>query len=78
MKVVQTELNEVEYKMLKQLAQKRKKTIKELVREAIRKILREEKTINPDDPIFTEPPVIQEEGEIENTSETHDKVLYGE
>lgn len=77
MKVVQTTLNEAEYQLLKKIAEERKITIKELVREAIR-LLIEEDRINPQDPIFTEPPLIVEKGRSEKTSEKHNKVLYGE
>ena len=74
MKVVRTEIDEAEYNLLKRLADKEGKSIKELVREAIKKLLGEER-INPNDPIFTEPPLIVEEGLVEETSERHDKVI---
>ena len=76
LKIVQTSLNEIEYQLLKQLSKKRKKSIKELVREAIRKLIEEE--VNPNDPIFTEPPLVDDKKKIEKTSEEHDRVLYSE
>jgi len=76
-KVVQTTLDEAKYQLLKKMAEERKKTIKELVREAIRRLIEEDK-IDPRDPIFTEPPLVTEKGISEKTSEEHDKVLYGE
>ena len=77
MKVVQTTLDEAEYQLLKKMAEERKKTIKELVRETIRRLIEKDK-IDPRDPIFTEPPLVTETGLIEKTSEEHDKVLYGQ
>ncbi len=77
MKVVQTTLKNSEYRLLKILAKEKKKTIKELLREAVQMLL-ENEGINPNDPIFTEPPLVAKGKESESTSETHDKVLYGE
>ena len=54
MKVVQTTLTEAEHKLLKEYAKRNQKSIKEVVREAIRTTV--EGNVNPNDPIFTSPP----------------------
>ena len=78
MKIVQIELNEVEYNILKHVAKRKRKTIKALLRETIRKLLENEETVNPNDPLFTEHPVVFEGGKKEAISEKHDEKLYGE
>ncbi|MGQ4915419.1 MAG: ribbon-helix-helix protein, CopG family [Candidatus Asgardarchaeia archaeon] len=75
MKVVQTTLDDAEYQLLKKMAKEKKKTIKELVREAIRRLIEEDR-IDPQDPIFTKSLLVVEKGRSEKTSEEHDKVLY--
>lgn len=73
MRVVQTTLTEAEHKRLKEYAKKNSKTIKEVVREAIRRTM--EGTVDPRDPIFTESPSAKRTGKQENISENHDKYL---
>jgi hypothetical protein len=76
MKVVQTTLTEAEHKLLEEYAKKNSKSIKQVVREAVR--ARIEGTVNPDDPIFTCPPSSQRTGKVDHGSQEHDKYLYGE
>ena len=76
MKVVQTELNETEYKLLVDYAEKRGRTIKEALREATLKLIISDE-VHPDDPLFTEPPSVKGTGKNERTSSDHDKMLYG-
>src|SRR5437016_222195 len=76
MKVVQTQLSETEYRLLAAYAAARKKTIKEVAREAIRQaILRDE--VDPDDPIFRAFPLTQKKARITDGSERADYYLYG-
>jgi len=76
MKVVQTELNEVEYRLLADYARKRGRTIKEALREAALRLVTSD-AVNPDDPLFTEPPSAKATGRRERTSTEHDRLLYG-
>jgi len=76
MKVVQTELNEAEYRLLVDYARKRGRTIKEALREAALKLIFLDE-VHPDDPIFVEPPSVKGTGKKERTSTEHDKLLYG-
>jgi len=76
MRVVQTTLTEAEHKMLEEYAKKNSKTIKEVLREAIRNTV--EGCIDPHDPIFAEPPSSKRIGKRDTTSVDHDKYLYSE
>jgi len=76
MKVVQTELNEAEYKLLADYARKKGSTIKEALREAALNLVLSD-TVHSDDPLFTEPHLVKGAGKKERTSVEHDKVLYG-
>ncbi len=76
MKVVQTTLNEAEHKLLEAYARKNSKTIKEVVRQAIRKTV--EGDVDPKDPIFTGSPASKKTGKKDHGSVEHDKYLYGE
>jgi hypothetical protein len=76
MKVVQTTLTEAEHKLLEEYAKRNSKSIKEVLREAIRTTV--EGKVNPDDPIFTSPPSSRRTGKRDRGSEEHDKFLYGE
>jgi hypothetical protein len=76
MKVVQTTLTEAEHKLLEDYAKKNSKSIKEVLREAIRTTL--EGNVNPDDPIFTCPPSSKQTGKKDHGSEEHDRYLYSE
>jgi len=76
MKTVQTVLNEAEYKLLADYADKRGKTIKEALREAALRLIVSD-TVQPEDPIFTEAPLVRSTGKKERTSAEHDRLLYG-
>ena len=76
MKVVQTTLTEAEHRLLEEYAKKNSKTIKEVLRQAIRETVEEK--VNPDDPIFSAPPVSKRAGRKDRGSLEHDKYLYGE
>ncbi len=76
MKVVQTEVSETEYTLLAGYAKTHKTTIKEAVREAIRKLaFRDE--VDPNDPIFKAFPLAKKRGRITDASEKSDYYLYG-
>ncbi|GEM_PF-919477 len=77
MKVVQTRLNSIEYEMLRKYAEAKGLTITEALREIIRKAVMEEE-IDKNDPIFVEGPAAKRTGQVDRTSEEHDKVLYGD
>lgn len=74
-KIVQTELNEPEYPLLRKLGEKRKATLKSVVREAVIKYLDEESTVTSEDPIFGPP--CSKTGAADGSIK-HDKYLYGE
>jgi hypothetical protein len=76
MKVVQTEVSDTEHALLAEYAKAHKTTIKEAVREAIRKLtLRDQ--VDPGSPIFTMFPLTRKKGRHEDASERHDFYLYG-
>ncbi len=76
MKVVQTTLTEAEHKLLEEYARRASKSIKEVLREAIKSTI--EGKVDPRDPIFTLPPSSKRTGKKDRGSEEHDKYLYGE
>jgi hypothetical protein len=76
MKVVQTTLTPAEHKLLEEYAKRNSKSIKEVLREAIKTAV--EGNVNPNDPIFTSPPSSKRTGKRDRGSEEHDKFLYGE
>jgi DNA-binding protein H-NS len=76
MKVVQTTLTETEHRLLEEYARKNSKTIKEVVNEAIKKVIIEDK-IDPNDPLFIEPPSSKRTGKKDDGSTKHDYYLYG-
>jgi beta-galactosidase beta subunit len=76
MKVVQTTLTEAEHKLLEEYAKRNSKSIKEVLREAIRTTV--EGNLNSNDPIFTNSPSSKRTGKKDRGSEEHDRYLYGE
>jgi hypothetical protein len=76
MRVVQTTLTETEHKLLEEYAKKNSKTIKEVLRQAIKNTV--EGSVNPHDPIFAEPPSSKRTGKKDLGSINHDKYLYSE
>lgn len=75
MKVVQTTLSEAEHRLLEEYARKNSKTIKEVLRQAIRKTVEED--VNPQDPIFTRSASSSLTGKKDRGSVDHDRFLYG-
>ncbi len=73
MKVVQTKLGDVEYLLLREIATKKRSTIKDVVREAVEAYILEEK-IDSKDSLFSGP--VAKKG-AKNGSVKHDKYLYG-
>lgn len=73
MKVVQTEVNETEHQLLREISEEKNIPIKELVKRAIYRYINRVK-IDADDPLFSSPSA--KEGAT-NGSEKHDKYLYG-
>jgi len=76
MKVVQTTLTEAEHKLLEEYAKRNLKSIKQVLREAVRATV--EGNVNPKDPIFTCPPSSKRTEKKDRGSEEHDLYLYGE
>jgi len=76
MKIVQTVLSDSEHKILEEYAQRNSKTIKEVVKEAIRKAVMEDRAL-PTDSLFVEPPSSERAGRKDNASVKHDVYLYG-
>ena len=76
MKVVQTTISEAEHILLEEYAKRNSKSIKEVLREAIRVTI--EGNVNASDPIFTCPPSSKSKGKLDRGSVEHDKYLYGE
>lgn len=76
MKIVQTQISDSEYALLAAYAKTHRKTIKDSVREAIRKLTLRD-VVDPEDPIFTMFPVTKKKGRLEDASERHDAYLYG-
>lgn len=76
MKIVQTVLSDSEHKMLEEYAMRNSKTIKDVVKEAIRSTVMEDRAL-PDDSLFTEPPSARRTGKMDDASVKHDMYLYG-
>jgi hypothetical protein len=76
MKVVQTTLSDAEHRLLEEYARRNSKTIKDVLREAVRKEV--EGDVSPSDPIFTSPPASKKTGKRDFGSAKHDEYLYGE
>lgn len=75
MRVVQTTLTEEEHKLLEEYARSKSKSIKEVVREAVRSVV--EGKVVPEDPIFSAPPSSRKTGKKDQGSVEHDRYLYG-
>ena len=75
MKVVQTTLTEEEHKLLEEYARRTSKSIKAVVREAVRNVV--EGKIVHNDPIFSKPPASRRTGKRDDGSVEHDGYLYG-
>jgi len=75
MKLVQTALPDDEYRLLRERANKEGKSMKQVVREALRAHLLPDR-VNPDDPIFRAFPLIRRKGRRTTGSLDHDRILY--
>jgi hypothetical protein len=76
MRVVQTTLSEAEHKLLEEYARRNSKTIKTVLREAVRRTV--EGDVARNDPIFTGQPASKRTGRKDRGSAEHDKYIYGE
>jgi hypothetical protein len=75
-KVVQTTLEEDEYKTLREILRRRGLSLKDGVRLAITRLLMEETRLDPSDSFLTRQPAGRSgRGDL---SKAHDKYLYGE
>lgn len=75
MPLVQTQVPEVEYDVLKRRARAEGKPIKTVVREALRAHLFPD-TVDPDDPVFRMFPLRKSKGKVHWDSRDHDEILY--
>ncbi|MDA4112987.1 MAG: hypothetical protein OK474_02975 [Thaumarchaeota archaeon] len=69
-------MSEAEHKLLEEYARRNSKTIKEVLREAIRETITG--NVNHHDPIFSGSPASRGTGKKDFGSVDHDKLLYGE
>lgn len=76
MKIVQTVLSDSEHKLLFEYAARNSKTIKQVVKEAIRKTVVED-SVSPNDSLFVAPPSAKKTGKKDDASIRHDYYLYG-
>ncbi len=74
-KVVQTSLEEEEYRIFKDLLEKRKLSIREGLRKAVTKMLEDEVRIDPKDPFLVRRP--RGKSGLGDLSRKHDEYLYG-
>jgi hypothetical protein len=74
-KVVQTSLEEEEYRVFKDLLDKRKLSIREGLRKAVSKMLEEEVRVDPEDPFLVRKP--RGKSGLGDLSRKHDEYLYG-
>ena len=74
-KVVQTSLEEEEYRVFKDLLDKRKLSIREGLRKAVSKMLDEEVHVDPKDPFLVRRP--RGKSRLRDLSRKHDEYLYG-
>jgi len=76
MPLVQAQVPESEYDLLKRRARAEGKPMKAVVREALRAHLMPD-TVNPNDPIFHVFPLQKKRGRIHWASQEHNELLYG-
>jgi len=74
-KVVQTSLEEEEYRVFKDLLEKRKLSIREGLRKAVTRMLEEEVRVDPRDPFLVRRP--RGKSGLGDLSRKHDEYLYG-
>ena len=73
-KIVQTLLEEAEYKQFKKASERHNKTLRQAAREAIQQWTEEASGISVEDPIFNLKPVSYR---TSKAAERHDSILYG-
>lgn len=77
MKLIQARIPEVEYELLRREAKRSGKTLQDVIREALRARLLDEK-VDPTDPLLTGFPLFRsKDGRRARVAERHDDVLYG-
>jgi hypothetical protein len=76
MKKIQTRLTDVEYELLRRMAQAEGKTMQGWIREAIRARLRTDE-VDPKDPLFSGFPLVRRQGPKADVAERHDEIVYG-
>ena len=76
MTLVQAQIPEGEYRLLRQRAVARGEPMKEIVRRAIHSYLQDEK-VNPDDPVFRAFPLGSSGKRRHHVARDHDEFLYG-
>ena len=74
-KVVQTDIEEEEYRLFKELLEKQKLSIREGLRLAIDRMVKEEVIVDPKDSFLNRKP--QGKSGLGDLSARHDKYLYG-
>jgi len=74
-KVVQTSLEEEEYRVFRDLLEKRKLSIREGLRKAVTRMLEEEVRVDPKDPFLVRRP--RGRSGLGDLSRKHDEYLYG-
>jgi len=75
MPLVQTQVPQGEYDLLKQRARAEGKTLKLVIREALRAHLMPDK-VDPNDPVFRMFPLQRKRGRLHWDSRDHDEILY--
>ncbi|MDE1822360.1 MAG: hypothetical protein KGJ23_12275 [Euryarchaeota archaeon] len=76
MKLVQAQIPEAEYQLLKRRAHETSRTLQEVIREAIREHVLPDR-VDPQDPLLRAWPTVAPTGKRERGSVDHDRVLYG-
>ncbi len=75
MRVVQTEVTETEHALLEAYVKERGTTIKEVLREAVRRLALPDR-VDPADPVFHAFPLTRRKARITDGSEKLDRYLY--
>lgn len=76
MTLIQAQIPEGEYRLLRQIADRSGEPMKEIVRKALHAYLTDER-VNPDDPIFHLFPLGASGSKAHDAASQHDELLYG-
>ena len=76
MKLVQAQITEAEYLLLRKRATDEHKTLQEVIREALKSHLLPD-TVDVNDPLFKAFPMTRSTGRKGKTSMDHDRAIYG-